>query len=328
MPSFEIAESGVILSRLGLGTAMFGGADGSGGRGIQDDEVYISTIRRAVEHGINWIDTDAVLGLGHAERMVGRALADLPPSERPLVATGVGYDWDGRSRRMPPRQTSDPRRLRHQLQRSLVRLGLDGVDLVKLNVADGSPALFEDLWSALLDLKQSGLARAVGLVAPDSARLERAERIGACDAVFVELSLIDRHIVDSELLWRNRPRPAVVAYRTLAGGRLADRNGAANQTGGGRETEQVLAAALRVPIAAVAARRRSSVAAVATAWSLAWPGIVGAVVGAQCPEEVDNIADAARIELSVRDFFDIAARLCIHGEGRGPINPRRFAKAA
>lgn len=309
-PCALTTANGAPLSRVGLGTARLG-EDG--------DAVARSALRRAVERGINWIDTDAVFGFGDAERLIGELLSDLASSERPFVATGVGFEWDGRSRRAAPKRAVDPRRLRQQVQRSLSRLGVEAVDLLKLNIVDGPDGQFEDAWSVLLDLKQAGLARAIGLVAPDSASLERAERIGVCDAVHVELSLIDRRVGDSELPWRREPAPAVIATRPLAGGQLvADRDAALAPA----------ARQVRDLLAAIGVRRHASPAAVAVAWSLAWPGIAAVAVGAPTDAEVDAVAEAEAIELSVRDLSDIANLLSTLGSGFGPVHPRRFARAA
>ncbi|SCM76915.1 putative aldo/keto reductase [uncultured Pleomorphomonas sp.] len=312
MPSALTTVGGAPLSRVGLGTAAFG----MGGTG---DDLADATFRHAIDLGINWIDTDAIFGFGGAERLVGRTLAELPAGDRPFIATAVGFDWDGRSRRATPQPAMEPRRLRQQLERSLGRLGVEAVDLVKLNLDAGSDALFEDAWSTLLDLKQGGLVRAVGLIAPDSARLERAERIGACDAVYVELSLIDRRVGDSELLWRRTPTPTVIAYRALGGGGLVAPDDPAGEPALGP---------LRHLIQTIAGRRHATPPAVAAAWSLTWPGVAGVAVGARCPEQVAAVAPAPEIELSVRDLSDIANLLPTLGAGRGPLHPRRFAKAA
>ncbi len=315
MPSALTPAGGAPLSRVGLGTAALGAGGG--------DDVADATLRRALDLGLNWIDTDAVFGFGGAERLVGRALAALPAGERPFMATAVGFDWDGRSRRATPQPAMEPRRLRQQLERSLARLGVEAVDLVKLNLAAGSDALFEDAWSTLLDLKQIGLVRAVGLIAPDSARLERAERIGACDAVYVELSLIDRRIGDSELLWRRTPTPTVIAYRALGGGELVSKDQPAADAPGEPALDP-----LRRLLRTIAARRHAAPSAVAAAWSLTWPGVAGVAVGTRCPEHVAAVAPAPEIELSVRDLSDIANLLPTLGGGRGPLHPRRFAKVA
>ena len=314
MPSTLTTVDGTPLSRIGLGTASLGRAN--------DRAQFEATFRRAADLGLNWVDTDAVFGFGEAELLIGRILANLPAERRPFVATAVGLDWDGRLRRPAPQSVIEPHRLRQQLERSLTRLGLETVDLVKLNVDTRAGALFEDAWSTLLDFKQGGLVRAVGLVAPDSAHLERAERIGACDAVYVKLSLIDRRICDSELMCRQAPTPAVIGYRALAGGEL---------TTAGRLAEMLGAPSLeplRQLLRTIAGRRRATPSSVAAAWSLTWPGIAGLAIGTRSPEHIADIVAAPDIELSVRDLSDIANLLPTLGAGQGPSHPRRFAKAA
>lgn len=308
--------NGAPLSRVGLGTAAFG-------MGNKGDELADATFRRALDLGLNWIDTDALFGLGGAERLLGQLLSTLSPDNRPFIATAVGFDWDGRSRRATRLPTMEPRRLRQQMERSLRRLGVSAVDLVKLHIDTGDDALFEEAWSTLLDFKQGGLARSVGLIAPDSAQLERAERIGSCDAVYVELSLIDRRVGDSELLWRRVGAPAVIAYRTLAGGELMSAHRRKDA-----DDELPSIEPLRRLLQTIGSRRHAAPSAVAAAWSLMWPGVASVVVGARNPEQIAATAAAPEIELSVRDLSDIANLLTAVGAEQGPLHPRRFTRAA
>ncbi|MCM5558829.1 aldo/keto reductase [Pleomorphomonas sp. JP5] len=292
------------LSRIGLGTAAL----------KTGESRFTEAIRQASELGINWIDTDAILDRGDIERRIGASLNTLPAGDRPFVSLAVGFDWDGRSRHAQLRPTFDPRRLRRQLERSLSRLGAETADLVKLHLPIASDALFEDAWSLLLDLRQKGLLRHLGLIAPDSSHLERAERIGACDTVHVEMSLFDRRVSDGELPVRRQRTPAVIANHAF-GPDLAvlpnDREGSAN-------TLQPMRLLLRT----IAARRRASPAAVAAAWSLSWPGVAAVAVGIHTPDELPAIAKAAEITLSPRDFSDIGKLLPTLGSGRGPVHPR------
>lgn len=303
-PGRPAAIGGLQLSRIGLGTSAFG----------VDESRTVEAVRRALELGINWIDTDAIFERGEIERHVGSALSALPPDDRPFVALAVGFDWDGRSRQAQLRPTLEPRRLRRQLERSLARLGIERADLVKLHLAATSDALFEDAWSALLDLRQSGLVRSLGLIAPDSASLERAERIGICDAVHVEMSLFDRRVSDGELLWRRQPTPAVIASHSFAVTGSAE-------TGDSLESMQRL---LRI----IAIRRHSNPAAVEAAWTLSWPGVAALAVSIRDADELSAVAKATEISLSARDFSDISKLLPALGSGRGPVHPHRTVDAA
>ena len=121
----EIGKSGVSASAVGLGTWAIGGPDWAFGWGPQDDAASLAAIRHAIERGVNWIDTAAVYGLGHAEEVVGRALRGIPRSERPYVFTKCSLVWDERNHALPPRGVGAPTSIRRELEASLGRLGLD-----------------------------------------------------------------------------------------------------------------------------------------------------------------------------------------------------------
>jgi aryl-alcohol dehydrogenase-like predicted oxidoreductase len=80
--------------------------------------------------------------------------------------------------------------------------------------------------------------------------------------------------------------------------------------------------ALRDALRSIAERHEATVAETAIAWTLAWPGVTGAIVGARTPEQVDGWIDAGSIELGREDLADIAAILESTGAGSGPMLPR------
>jgi aryl-alcohol dehydrogenase-like predicted oxidoreductase len=94
LPTATLGRSGLHVTRLGLGAWAIGGGGWAGGWGAQDDDASVRAIHHAVERGVDWIDTAAAYGFGHAEEVVGRALAELPPADRPLVFTKCGLLWD------------------------------------------------------------------------------------------------------------------------------------------------------------------------------------------------------------------------------------------
>src|SRR3990170_9041232 len=96
LPTRRLGNSDLHLSTVGFGAWAAGGGGWAFGWGPQDDADSIAAIRHAVARGVGWIDTAAVYGYGHSEEVVGRALADIPASERPLVFTKCGLLWDDR----------------------------------------------------------------------------------------------------------------------------------------------------------------------------------------------------------------------------------------
>ena len=104
-PTRPLGRSDMSITRIGLGAWAMGGNAWAIGWGPQDDSDSIDAIRLAVDRGINWIDTAAVYGLGHAEEVVGRALAQMPPGDRPYVFTKCGLTWSADQPRAMPRRS-------------------------------------------------------------------------------------------------------------------------------------------------------------------------------------------------------------------------------
>src|SRR4029453_7609920 len=86
----QLGTSGLEITSIGVGTWAVGGWMWGG----QDDAASVAAIHAAVDHGVNWIDTAPIYGSGHSERVVGRAIAALPSSRRPLVFTKFGLGDD------------------------------------------------------------------------------------------------------------------------------------------------------------------------------------------------------------------------------------------
>src|SRR5919206_4477829 len=94
MKKRSLGSSGLMITTVGFGAWATGGGGWAFGWGPQDDDASLEAMHRALELGVNWIDTAAVYGLGHSEEVVGRLLRNLPAGERPLVFTKCGLTWD------------------------------------------------------------------------------------------------------------------------------------------------------------------------------------------------------------------------------------------
>ena len=330
LPTRALGTTGMAITRVGFGAWAIGGGGWSFAWGSQDDEASIAAMRHAVERGVNWIDTAAVYGLGHSEELVGRAASRLSRRRSAVrlhqVRPGVeraGSPWR-RSLRI-----GEPASLRREVEQSLTRLGVEQIDLYQMHwpAEDGTP--IEVYWQTLLDLKTEGKVRAVGLSNHKVDRLEAAERLGHVDTLQPPFSPIRRDALAAELPWcrrarhrRHRLQPDAVGtadrvvHRSARGGARRKTTGARGRRSSSRPRLQnnlALADALRP----IAARHGTTVGAIAVAWTLAAPGVTGAIVGARSPEQVDGWIDAGSIDLTQRRPGRDRRRHRTHRRGNG-----------
>jgi aryl-alcohol dehydrogenase-like predicted oxidoreductase len=227
-------------------------------------------------------------------------------------------------------QVARPNTIRRELEDSLRRLGVERIDLYQVHwpPEDGTPV--DEYWATMVELKNEGKVRAIGLSNHSVPQLEKAEKIGHVDSLQPPLSLISRTHAD-EIAWCARNGTGVIVYSPMHSGLLTGafsrerveslppddwrRRSPDFTTDLGRNLE--LADALRP----IADRHGVTQAAVAVAWTLAWPGVTGAIVGARRPDQVDGWLPAASLELTQDDLDEIAAAIERTGAGQGPVRP-------
>ena len=332
LPVRPLGSSGLAITTVGFGAWAIGGGGWSHGWGPQDDATSIAAMRRALALGVNWIDTAAVYGLGHSEEVVGRLLRDLPLGERPLVFTKGGLVWDERDRMQEARRVLRPDSIRRECEASLRRLGIERIDLYQFHRPDETGTPIEESWAEMVRLVEEGKVRAAGVSNFDVALLERCEAIRHVDSLQPPFSLIRRDVAARELAWCAVHRTGVIVYSPMQTGLLTDsftaarvralaaddwrRNGPEFQP---PRLDRNLA--LRDALRPIGRRHGASVSAVAVAWTLAWPGVTGAIVGARAPAQVDGWIGAATLRLDATDFDEIAAALKRTQAGTGPERP-------
>jgi aryl-alcohol dehydrogenase-like predicted oxidoreductase len=332
LPTAPLGRTGMHLTRVGFGAWAIGGGDWAFAWGNQDDAESVAAIRHAVESGINWVDTAAVYGLGHSEEVAAAALADLPEPDRPYVFTKGGLVWDPADRSAAPRRVGAPASIRAEVEASLRRLRVERIDLYQMHwpAEDGTP--LEEYWQVFSDLKREGKIRAAGLSNHDVLQLEAAERVGTVDAIQPPFNLIHRAAAGGILPWARERQAGVIVYSPMASGLLTGAFTAARAAGlepgdwrAGHPdfTEPDLSAnlALAEALRPVGERHGVTPAAVAVAWTLAFPAVTGAIVGARSPRQVDGWLPAASLELKDDDLSDIAAAVRATGAGTGPAAP-------
>lgn len=329
LPTRPLGKSGMQITTVGYGGWAIGGLGWEHAWGPQDDRDSVATIRHAVEQGINWIDTAPVYGHGHSEEVIAAALADLPAADRPYVFTKCGLIWDRHDHQLPPHK--DARRIGWEVEHSLRRLHTERLDLLQIHWPPVLGPALAEYWQQLVDLRDSGKVAAIGLSNHDIDQLAAAERIGAIDSLQPPLSLLRRDAAAAEVPWCAEHHVGVIGYSPLESGLLsgafsAERVAALPATDWRRAAPDFtdrLPANLRLAagLRPVAERHQVSVAAVAIAWTLAWPGVTGAIVGARRPAQVDDWLPAASLRLTAADLDEIAAAVTGSGAGTGPTRP-------
>src|SRR2546421_575219 len=220
LPTAPLGTTGMQITRVGFGAWAIGGGGWTFAWGNQDDAESIAGIRKAIERGINWIDTAAVYGLGHSEEIVARALRDIPADDRPYVFTKAGLVWDERDHAAPPRRVGDPLSIRREVEASLRRLDVERIDLYQMHWPAEDGTLLQDYWGTLLQLKEEGKIRAAGLSNHDVAQLEAAEHVGHVDTLQPPFSAIRRDVAAAELPWCDAHHTGVIVYSPMQSGLL------------------------------------------------------------------------------------------------------------
>ena len=306
-----LGSTGLEITRVGFGAWAVGGG-GERGWGPQADDESIAAIHRALELGVNWIDTAAAYGFGRSERVVGQALAAV--SERPYVFTKASLLDDG------------TRHIRHVLKRdsilreaeaSLQRLGVDAIDLYQIHwpIPDED---IEEGWAAMAELKERGLVRHIGVSNFSAGQLRRIQSIAPVETIQPPYSLIDRAAEAEILPHAQRDGIGVIVYSPMGSGlltgamtreRIATLPADDWRSRDVRFTEPQISGhlALAARLRAVADRHGVTPGAAAVAWTLRNPAVDGAITGFRRPAQVDPILAAADLELTAQDVAEIEA---------------------
>ena len=336
LPTRPLGNTGMQLTGIGFGTWATGGGGYAFGWGAQKDEDSIEAIKHAVSLGINWIDTAAVYGLGHAEQIVSRALQDIPRNERPYVFTKCGMVWNEEDSSAVPQKIANPHSLRRELDASLQRLKVEQIDLYQMHwpPSDGTP--LEDYWGTLLELKTAGKVRALGLSNHSITQLQAAEHLGHVAASQPPFSAMRRGSGKEEIPWCYKNKTGVIVYSTMQSGLLSGTfskervaqlpaDDWRSQSPRFRDEELRKGLDFADKLASIAVRYQVTPGAIAIAWTLAWPGVTGAIVGARNASQVDDWIQAGTLRITTADLNEIATAIDQLNIGSGPSRPSPIA---
>jgi aryl-alcohol dehydrogenase-like predicted oxidoreductase len=332
----RLGREGAEITRLGLGAWAIGGGEWDFGWGPQDDQESIDTIKKAVASGLNWVDTAAAYGLGHGEEVVGRAVREVPEDERPYVFTKNGMHWEQGAGSV--KRWWSPDLLKQQADDSLRRLGVDRIDLLQIHWPGTDDATVDDAWGAMAELQDAGKVRWIGVSNFGTDLLERCEAIRHVDSVQPPLSLIDRRAAGDVIPWAAEHGTGVIVYSPMHSGlltgsfsreRVAQLDESDHRRGRPEFNEPELSKNLELAdrLSELAGELGCSLAELSVAWTLAVPGVTGAIVGARRPDQIDGWIGAAGVKLDDEALDRIAKIVEETGAGDGPARPPKRTAA-
>ncbi len=306
----ELGSTGMEITRVGFGAWAIGGGGFEWSWGAQEDEDSVAAIHRALELGVNWIDTAAQYGFGHSEEVVGRAIASL--DERPFIFTKGGQP-EGPGGATLHDLTRDG--LRRELEGSLARLGLEAVDLYQIHWPIPDEQI-EEGWAALVEFRDEGLARHIGVSNFSVEQLRRSQQIAPVETLQPPYSLIARDVEEEILPFARLKDIGVIVYSPMGSGLLTGAMSRERIEGLPDDDWRRRAPPFRDPqlsenlelierLGVVAERHDTTPGAVAVAWTLRNPAVDAAIVGFRRPTQVDSIAVAANLELDDEDVAEI-----------------------
>jgi aryl-alcohol dehydrogenase-like predicted oxidoreductase len=311
MKKIRLGAAGPDITRIGLGTWALGGTGRQFGWGTQDDADSIAAIRRAIDLGVNWIDTAAVYGLGHSEEVVGQAIEGR--RDEVLVATKCGriLDPDGK---LVSRLRAES--VRSELEASLQRLRTDRIDLYQIHWPMPDDREIEEGWAEIAKAVREGTVRWAGVSNFGVEQLKLIQAIHPVTSLQPPLSMLRREAERDLLPYCAANGIGVVCYSPQQAGLLTgafSRERAAGlpaddwRRNNPHFKDPELSANLAVVdgLRVVAARRGCSVGELAVAWVLRRPGVTGAIVGARRPEQIEGTVGAAGLYLTETELAEI-----------------------
>ena len=310
MQTKQLGNSELKITPIGLGAWAMGGGGWQWSWGPQDDEDSITAIHEALDHGINWIDTAAVYGLGHSEEVVARALRGW--SNRPYIFTKAERVWDANGNISGSLKAES---IRKEVEASLRRLQVDVIDLYQIHWPEPDEDI-EEGWSEMLRLKAAGKVRYVGVSNFNVTQMNRALELGPITSLQPPYSLVARSVEEEILPFAAAHGIGVIVYSPMYSGLLTGAMTRARiaslapddwRRRDANFQEPLLSHNLRLVqlLRDIGSRHGATPGEVAIAWTLTNPAVTGAIVGMRNPKQVRGVVGAAELGLTQNELEEI-----------------------
>lgn len=310
MEKRKLGNTDLEISIIGFGAWAIGGSGWQFGWGPQHDVDSIAAIYRALDSGINWIDTAAVYGLGHSEKIVAEALSGM--SERPFIFTKCALCWD-ENRKIYASLKADS--IRKECEDSLIRLETDVIDLYQIHWPNPNDDI-EEGWSTLAQLQKEGKVRYIGVSNFNVKQIKRAEKIAPVSSLQPPYSLLNRDIEKEILPYCNKQNIGTIIYSPMASGLLSGRMTREEISFLAPDDWRRLDPEFQDPrltknlqlvekLTEFGNKYNVIPGVIAIAWTLKNSNVNAAIVGGRSSEQVDEFVKAAEIQLSDEDYKEI-----------------------
>lgn len=313
MQTRKLGNSDLNITKIGFGAWAIGGSGWEFAWGSQDDAESVAAIKRALELGVNWIDTAAVYGTGHSEEVVAKALSEWRGA-RPYVFTKCALVWDEQRK---VRNEYSATSIRRECEDSLRRLQVEQIELYQMHwpPADNASGL-EEAWQTMSALQKEGKVKWIGVSNFNVEQLKRAQKIAPVTSLQPPYSMIRRAIEAEILPYCEEQGIGVISYAPMASGLLTGamtRERAAalpaddfrSRSPEFKEPRLSKNIELVERLRRVGQRHGRSPGEVAIAWALRLPAVTGAIVGARNGKQVEGIVGAADLTLSRQEITEI-----------------------
>lgn len=305
MKTKKLGNSDLKITRVGLGAWAIGGA-WQFGWGQQDDDDSIATIHKALDAGMNWIDTAPAYGLGHSEEIVGKAVKGL--SEKPYIFTKCSLVWDEPIKERTVYNSLKADSIRREVEGSLRRLQVEAIDLYQIHWPNPEVDI-EEGWETLLELKKAGKVRWIAVSNFNVAQMEKIGQLAPTTSLQPPYSAIKRSVETEILPYCEKNDIGVIVYSPMQAGMLTGKMSRERiaempkddwriaHSSDYREPALTRNLAIQDLFIKVAEEQNVPTPTVAVAWVLKHTAVTAAIVGARRPSQVDGIAPALSYEM-------------------------------
>jgi aryl-alcohol dehydrogenase-like predicted oxidoreductase len=309
MRTRRLGDTDLELTVVGLGTWAIGGP-WQYGWGPQDENEAIAAILKAIDLGINWIDTAAIYGCGHSEELVGRALKQT--KIKPIIATKCSLLWNDKREKIGCLKAES---IRKECEESLKRLGVEVIDLYQMHWPDPEKDI-EEGWGEMARLQTQGKVRHIGVCNFNTSQLDRIHKIAPVASLQPPYSMIRRGVEAELLPYCEKNNVGLVTYSPMQRGLLTGKfskkrlselapDDHRRKSGDYQEPEFSATLALVDKLRPIAERNKKTLAQLAIAWVLRRPEVTAAIVGARKPSQIAETAPAGDWILTKNDIVEI-----------------------